>query len=116
MAARKMSSKSPEVRGQQLYLPTSLEPVCSVDSNAWFVWLETAVAFRYHSQARVVMIRGQGPQASPISLRQEQRRRGALWYAYKRNHGVLHKRYVGKSAALTSVRLDEVAVELSRVW
>lgn len=111
-----MSSKSPEVRGQQLYLPTSPQPVCSVDSNAWFSWLETAVAFRYHSQARVVMMRGHGPQASPISLRKEQRRRGALWYAYKRNHGVLHKRYVGKSAALTSARLDEVAVALSRVW
>jgi hypothetical protein len=111
-----MSPKSPEVRGQQLYLPTSPEPVCSVDSDAWFVWLETAVAFRYHSQARVVMMRGHGPQASPISLRQEQRRRGALWYAYKRNHGLLHKRYVGKSAALTSAKLDEVAVELSRVW
>jgi hypothetical protein len=78
-----MSPKSPEVRGQQLYLPTSPEPVCSV---------------------------------SPISLRKEQRRRGTLWYAYKRNHGVLHKRYVGKSAALTSAKLDEVAVELSRAW
>jgi hypothetical protein len=111
-----MSPKSPEVREQQLYLPTSPKPVCSVDSDAWFIWLETAVAFRYHSQARVVMMRGHGPQASPISLRKEQRRHGALWYAYKRNHGVLHKRYVGKSTALTSAKLDEVAVELSRVW
>jgi len=111
-----MSPKSPKVQGQQLYLPTSPEPVCAVDSDAWFVWLETAVAFCYHSQARVVMMRGHGPQASPISLRKEQRRRGALWYAYKRNHGRLHKRYVGKSAALTSAKLDDVAVELSRVW
>lgn len=111
-----MSQKSPKVQGQQLYLPCCPDPVCVVDSAAWFVWLETAVAFRYHSQACVVIMRGHGPQASPISLRKEQRRQGMLWYAYKRNHGVLHKRYVGKSDALTRVRLDEVAVALSRVW
>ena len=105
-----MSPKLPQVQGQQLYLPTSPEAVCAVNSDAWFVWLETAVAFHYHSQARVVMMHGRGPQVSPISLRKEKRRQSTLWYAYKRNHGVLHKRYVGKSDALTSAKLDEVAV------
>ena len=39
-----------------------------------------------------------------------------LWYAYRRVHGVLYKRYVGKSAGLTLARLEETAVWLNEVW
>jgi hypothetical protein len=78
--------------------------------------LETATTFRYHSQERRIIIRGYGPLLSPISLRKEKRRRGFLWYAYKRNHGLLHKRYVGRSAALTRDKLDEVALMLNQLW
>ncbi|MFO7680095.1 MAG: hypothetical protein R6X34_08590 [Chloroflexota bacterium] len=52
----------------------------------------------------------------PISLRKEQRRQVELWYAYRRVHGVLYKRYVGKSAGLTLARLEETAVWLNEVW
>ena len=114
--ARNGLSKTPKVQGQQLYLPACSEPVCPIDSAIWFAWVETAVTFRYPSPRRLVVVRGYGPLVSPISLRKEKRRQGALWYAYRRNHGLLHKRYVGKSEALTSARLDEVAIELSLAW
>ena len=51
-----------------------------------------------------------------ILTTEEQRRRVGLWYAYRRVHGVLHKRYVGKSAGLTWARLEETAVMLNEVW
>lgn len=47
----------------------------------------------------------------PLWLRQVE-----LWYAYRRAHGVLYKRYVGKSAGLTLARLEETAVWLNEVW
>lgn len=111
-----MAKKTPKVDGQQLYLPGQASPVCCLDSVAWFTWLETASAFRYHSQERLVIVRSYGPRLAPISLRREKRRRSLLWYAYRRSHGILHKRYVGRSRTLTTARLDEVALELNLIW
>ncbi len=48
--------------------------------------------------------------------RKERRRQGWLWYAYRRVHPVLHKRYVGKSDGLTVVKLEETAVLLNEIW
>jgi len=39
-----------------------------------------------------------------------------LWYAYMRTHGQLYRRYVGKTAVLTQVKLDEVAAWLNEIW
>ncbi|MCL4872292.1 MAG: hypothetical protein KJ063_25305 [Anaerolineae bacterium] len=111
-----MANKTPKVQLDQLYLHDHQNPVCSLGSSAWFAWLEEATAFRYCSQARISIIRGHGPLVSPISLRKEKRRRGALWYAYKRRHGCLYKRYAGQSAALTKAKLEEVALELNLLW
>ncbi len=91
-------------------------PVCAVDSSAWFVWLETATTFRYFSSQRYDWYHGHGPLFAPVSFRKEQRRRGWLWYAYRRVHGVLHKRYVGKSDGLTAVKLEETAMQLNEIW
>ncbi len=44
----------------------------------------------------------------PISVREEKRRHGYLWYAYIRVHGQLYRRHVGKTVALTQCKLDEV--------
>ena len=110
-----MAKMTPKVIDNQLYLPESTEPVCTIESPAWFAWLGQANAFRYHSQQRRHVFRGYGPRFTPISLRKEKRRRGSLWYAYRRSYRVLHKRYVGKSEVLTHDRLEEIARVLNEV-
>ena len=110
-----MARMTPKVTDNQLYLPDTTAPVCQVESPTWFNWLEGARAFRYHSQQRHNVIRGHGPTFAPISLRKEKRRRGGLWYAYRRSYRVLHKRYVGRSEALTRDRLEEIARVLNEV-
>ena len=110
-----MAQVTPQVLDNLLYLPGAPIPVCRVESPAWFDWLAEATTFRYHSQQRHKVIHGHGPTFAPISLRKEKRRRGFLWYAYRRSYRVLHKRYVGKSEALTRDRLEAVARALNEV-
>jgi len=110
-----MAKTTPKVQHNQLHLPGHQTPLCTVDSPAWFAWLESATSFRYHSQQRRLIIRHYGPLLAPISLRKEKRRRRFLWYAYKRAYGRLHKRYVGLSAALTTTKLDQVALWLNQL-
>lgn len=110
-----MAQRTPKVMANQLYLPDGTEPVCAVESLTWFDWLHEAQTFRYYSQQRHNVIRGHGPAFAPISLRKEKRRRGCLWYAYRRSYRVLHKRYVGRSEALTRDRLEEIARALNEV-
>jgi hypothetical protein len=110
-----MAQMTPKVIDNQLYLPGCSEPVCLVESPAWFDWLHQARTLRYYSQQRHNVIRGHGPAFAPISLRKEKRRHACLWYAYRRSYRVLHKRYVGKSEALTRDRLEEIARALNEV-
>jgi len=110
-----MADSTPTVQYNRLYLADCLEPLCAVESPTWFDWLESATTFRFHSQHRRNVYRGNGPLFSPISVRKERRRHGWLWYAYRRSYGVLHKRYVGKSEALTIARLEEVALVLNQI-
>lgn len=111
-----MAKTTPEIRDRFLFCHPDPTPVCALDSPAWFAWLETATAFRYCSGQRKNVFRGYGPLYAPVSFRKERRRQGALWYAYRRVHGVLYKRYVGRSVGLTWVRLEETAVILNEVW
>ncbi len=111
-----MAFSTPQVRGQQLYLPQQQTPYCCVDSPAWFAWLQTASSFRFISEQRRIIIRGHGPLLAPISLRKERRRHRFFWYAYRRVYGQLFKRYVGSSAQLTLEKLDEVADFLHDSW
>jgi len=112
---RQRQMACPQVYQQSLYLDQadSQLPHCLLDSPAWFAWLETAIVFRYQTTATIPLTRGYTRPAGPISLRKEQRRQGFFWYAYRRQGGQLLKRYVGRSAALTGARLDEVAIDLN---
>ncbi|MCP5012296.1 MAG: hypothetical protein GY942_20145 [Aestuariibacter sp.] len=110
-----MTKTTPEIRAQQLFCYSQLTPLCRVESPEWFVWLETATAFRYLSALRRDVYRGQGPLLAPVSFRKEQRRQTQLWYAYRRAYGILHKRYVGNSAALTLQKLEDVTLWLNEV-
>ncbi len=111
-----MAKMTPQIRDKQVFCYLEKVPVCTVDSTAWFVWLETETAFRYFSTQRRNLFHGHGPLFAPVSFRKERRRQGWLWYAYRRVHGVLHKRYVGKSDGLTAEKLEETAVLLNDIW
>lgn len=111
-----MAAKTPKVQHNQLYLQTQAEPLCHLDTPAWFAWLETVTSFRYYTQLRIDVAHGFSRPMRPISVRREKRRQGHLWYAYIRTHGRLHKRYVGKSTAVTQDRLEEVAALLNEMW
>lgn len=112
-----MAKTTPKVRDRHLFCYPDPAPFCALDSAEWFVWLETAASFRYFSGRRHDVYKGNGPLFAPVSLRKERRRRGWLWYGYRRVYGVLHKRYVGKSVELTGERLEETAcTERSRTW
>ncbi len=111
-----MSKSTPQVQDNQLYLAEAATPFCLVNSPTWFTWLETAATFRYFSQQRLPVTRNYARPIRPISIRKEKRRQGYLWYAYLRTNGRLHKRYLGKSTALTMTRLDEIALVLNQIW
>lgn len=111
-----MAKTTPQIHRQQLFCDAEPEPLCVVESAAWFAWLETATAFRYFSEQRQPRGHGHYSPLAPISLRKERRRQGWLWYAHRRVHGVLHKRYVGRSVDLTVTRLEVTAVLLNEVW
>lgn len=111
-----MTRTTPRIQEQHLYLPDQQTPLCAVGSPAWFVWLSTATSFRFASTQRRIIIHGHGPLLAPISLRKERRRQGMFWYAYRRAHGQLHKRYVGCSGQLTLARLNTVATILHDCW
>lgn len=46
------------------------------------------------------------------TLRHERRKNGLFWYAYRRVHGKLHKRYVGLSDQITIEKLVEIGRKL----
>jgi LuxR family transcriptional regulator, maltose regulon positive regulatory protein len=76
----------------------------AVDSVGWFAWLETASSFTFTSAA------------GHFTARREQsghRRGGWYWKAYRKQHGKLASRYLGKSATLTLERLLMVAQALA---
>jgi hypothetical protein len=111
-----MAKATAKIQLNQLYTQEQTTPVCSLDSPEWFAWLATATTFRYFSQQRLLRSHNCYQPLQPISVRKEKRRRGYLWYAYFKTRGCLHKRYVGKSSALTTARLDEIAIILNQVW
>ena len=111
-----MAKTTPHIRDKKLFCHPDTTPVCNVDSPDWFVWVEKATTFRYSSGQRHDYIRGHGPLFAPVSFRKERRRQGYLWYAYRRVHSILHKRYVGKSSGLTATKLEETAVLLNGIW
>jgi len=74
----------------------------SLDTPAWFAWLDSVTAFCYsslHSWMR-------------LSVRREKRRQQRYWYGYSRIDGKLHNIYLGKPAQLTQARLEQACQQL----
>lgn len=92
---------TPVVRNQILCL---LDPPQSIhlDTPAWWHWLETATSFHYVPTQAIYA----------CTVRKEKRRHGCYWYAYLKNDSKLHNAYVGRSADLTTHRLEQVVQTL----
>jgi LuxR family transcriptional regulator, maltose regulon positive regulatory protein len=78
-------------------------PATPVGSAGWYRWLNDPAtrSFAFHSS--------QGT----LTARREHRHGTWYWYAYRSQHGNLHKAYLGKSEELTPARLKDVAAMLA---
>jgi LuxR family maltose regulon positive regulatory protein len=77
-------------------------PYIPLDSKTWFSWLDNHEGFAYEDEsgrftARCEQIKG----------------KGAYWYAYRRHGKKVRKKYLGKTAKLTSQRLQKIAAALA---
>ncbi|HTK11423.1 MAG TPA: LuxR C-terminal-related transcriptional regulator [Ktedonobacteraceae bacterium] len=77
----------------------------SVDSPAWYSWLE---------QARSFSFRGDEGTFTAHKARPGHRRGSWYWYAYLRRHGQLFRLYLGASSSLTLECLHDAARQLLR--
>src|SRR5215469_972124 len=96
----------PRVIDDRLVPPESARqslPAIEVGSESWYAWLtEPATrSFAFHSQE------------GTLTARREQIHSAWYWYAYRSQHGHLHKAYLGKPEELTLVRLYAAATVLS---
>ena len=90
------------VHGATLVAAADAAGPITVDTPAWFAWLEDATAFSFSS-----------PSGS-FSARKERRSRGGwYWKAYRTVNGVLQRAYLGKTENLTLARLEHAAVTLA---
>ncbi len=96
---------TPTIQGETLvYRQDGQEQVLTVDTAAWFAWLETASTFSFVSEEGL------------FTARREQaghKRGGWYWKAYRKLHGKLSSRYLGKSETVTLARLQTVAQALA---
>jgi LuxR family transcriptional regulator, maltose regulon positive regulatory protein len=103
--SREESAMTPTVQGETLvYRQDGQEQVLPVDTAAWFAWLETASTFSFVSET------------GSLTARREQaghKRGGWYWKAYRKQHGKLSSRYLGKSETVTLARLQAVAQALA---
>lgn len=105
-----MAYKTPRVSGGVLLDDQTPGPSITLDTPAWFAWLETPtnVCFSY-----ALFNRKMGYIDGFITVRKERRQRGgAYWTAYRRQGHHLRKVYCGPSAAVTQARLAQVASHL----
>ena len=93
---------TPIVRNGQVWL-AQVATAIQVDTPAWFGWLHNATSFSYALGA---------PTFYSLTLRKEKRRRHSYWYAYLKSGNKLHNAYAGRTQALSTARLDQVAHSL----
>ena len=71
-------------------------------NQAWFDWLENVTSFAFASRS-----------GAHYTVRKEKMLRGgSYWYGYRSLQGKTVKRYIGRTAALSLARLEEVAASL----
>ncbi|QBD76829.1 hypothetical protein EPA93_12770 [Ktedonosporobacter rubrisoli] len=81
----------------QSYVLASADQASSQEFNVG--WLEQIASFSFHSRDGMYY----------TVRKQKVQRGGSYWYAYRRLHGRIIKRYLGKTADLSLNRLEEIA-------
>jgi hypothetical protein len=105
-----MAKDIPTVSQAILYDFGSTAPVIRLDTPQWFAWLDAPSNIRF---SYALHNRAEGYIDGFMTVRKERRQRGgAYWSVYRRRDGRLRKIYVGRSAALTHDRLEEIAIRL----
>lgn len=102
-----MAAKTPSVSSDYLYDPAQPRVSIPLDSPAWVAWLDapTTTSFSYPLYNRT-----QGYIEGYMTVRKERRARGgAYWSAFRRCRGTLRRVYLGRSPAVTRVRLQAIA-------
>jgi LuxR family maltose regulon positive regulatory protein len=89
------------VDGATLVLSERDASPITVDTPAWFAWLENATTFAFRS-----------PSGHFTARKERQVRGGGYWKAYRTSHGTLHRVYLGKAQDLTLDRLNHAAATL----
>jgi chromosome segregation ATPase len=77
--------------------------VFELDSPKGAKWLESVNSFRYEPTGG----------NKPYTVRQETKKGGDYWYAYRKVKGLLHKRYIGATSSLSVPKLEEIAEALN---
>ncbi len=90
----------PYIAQGALYPAEGSGPI-AIGSPAWSAWIREHTTFAYQDEPL------------RFTARREQRPGGLYWYAYKRAHGKLLKRYLGRSEDLTLQRFCDVAQQLA---
>jgi hypothetical protein len=97
-----MSRTTALVDGARLVLDLNDASPITVDTPAWFAWLEHATTFAFSS-----------PAGRFTARKERQARGGGYWKAYRTSHGTLHRVYLGKAQDLTLERLNRAATTLA---
>lgn len=102
-----MSTKTPSVSGGLLYDPAAPGGPIRLDGPGWRAWLEAPTTSRFSYPLFDPAV---GYIVGVMTVRKERRQRGgAYWTAYRRTGDRVGKVYLGRSAAVTEVRLQEAA-------
>lgn len=70
------------------------------DSPEWFVWLAQLPSFHFKGKS------------GHFTARREHKRHRDYWYAYRKAHQQIHKRYLGTTDKLMLVSLEQTACSL----
>ncbi len=70
------------------------------DSPEWFAWLGSLPSFHFKGKS------------SHFTARAERKRRNDYWYAYRKVHRQIYKRYLGATNKLTLASLEQTAQNL----
>src|ERR1700712_1359213 len=100
-----MALSTPTIQANTLhYLKAEESQTLAVGSTPWFEWLAGAATFAYNGPGGTFTAR-QETSGSQASAR--------YWKAYRHRNGKLYRAYLGKSAELTSERLDQIDLKLT---
>jgi len=102
-----MSAHLPKVSGQWIDGPGVGTERVRLDTLAWFSWLAAATT---RSFSYPLFDQERGYISGYMTVRKEHRPRGGdYWWAYRRGHGRVRKRYLGRTERVTLLQLETAA-------